>query len=72
MISAYFDSYPIYFRISECTTEISETRRRRDADLKELETTTKELAVMSDAEKQRIIVQISAVQTELKRTMDER
>ena len=27
---------------------------------------------MSDAEKQRIIVQISAVQTELKRTMDER
>ena len=62
----------LYFRISECTTEISETRRRRDADLKELETTTKELAVMSDAEKQRIIVQISAVQTELKRTMDER
>ena len=72
IISAYFNSYPFYIRISECTTEISETRRRRDADLKELETTTKELAVMSDAEKQRIIVQISAVQTELKRTMDER
>ena len=60
------------FRISEVSTEIAETRRRRDADLKDLESTTKELAVMSDAEKQRIIVQISAVQTELKRTMDER
>jgi len=66
------DQSALNTRISECTTEISETRRRRDADLKELETTTKELAVMSDAEKQRIIVQISAVQTELKRTMDER
>ena len=60
------------FRISECSTEIAETRRQRNADFKDLETTTKELAVMSDAEKQRIIVQISAVQTELKRTMDER
>ena len=54
------------------STEIAETRRRRDADLKDLESTTKELAVMSDAEKQGIIMQISAVQTELKRTMDDR
>ena len=60
------------FRISEVSTEIAETRRRRDADLKDLESTTKELAVMSDAEKQGIIMQISAVQTELKRTMDDR
>ena len=60
------------FRITECSTEIAETRRKRDADLKALEATTKELANMSAAEKQRIIVQISAVQTELKTTMDER
>ena len=60
------------YRISECTAEIAELRRKRDADFKELEATTKELANMSDAEKQRIVVQISAVQTELKRTMDER
>ena len=54
------------------TAEVAETRRKRDADLRELANTTRELANMSDAEKQRIIVQISAVQTELKRTMDER
>ena len=59
-------------RISELTAEVSETRRKRDADLRELANTTRELANMSDAEKQRIIVQISSVQTELKRTMDER
>lgn len=59
-------------RISELSAEVSETRRKRDADLRELANTTRELANMSDAEKQRIIVQISAVQTELKRTMDER
>ena len=54
------------------TSEVAETRRKRDTDLRELANTTRELANMSDAEKQRIIVQISAVQTELKRTMDER
>ena len=54
------------------SAEVAETRRKRDADLRELANTTRELANMSDAEKQRIIVQISAVQTELKRTMDER
>ena len=31
-----------------------------------------EMAVMSDAEKQQIVMQISSVQTDLKRTMDER
>ena len=65
----------LYFlrrRISELTAEVAETRRKRDADLRELAATTRELANMSDAEKQRIIVQISAVQTDLKRTMDER
>ncbi len=64
--------YSDFYRINECSTEIADTRRKRDADLKALEATTKELATMSDAEKQRIIVQISAVQTDLKRTMDER
>ena len=66
--------YPIFLhrRISELTAEVSETRRKREADLRELATTTRELANMSDAEKQRIIVQISSVQTDLKRTMDER
>lgn len=59
-------------RISECNAEIADGRRKRDADLKELQVATKELATMSDAEKQRIIVQISAVQTDLKRTIDER
>ena len=59
-------------RITELSAEVAETRRKRDADLRELANTTRELANMSDAEKQRIIVQISAVQTELKRTMDER
>merc|ERR1712226_1563340 len=59
------DQHDLSSRISELSAEVSETRRKRDADLREL-------ANMSDAEKQRIIVQISAVQTELKRTMDER
>ena len=63
---------PKFFRITELSAEVAETRRKRDADLRELANTTRELANMSDAEKQRIIVQISAVQTELKRTMDER
>ena len=62
----------LHRRISELTAEVSETRRKREADLRELATTTRELANMSDAEKQRIIVQISSVQTDLKRTMDER
>ncbi len=65
-------TFILFHRISECTAEIGETRRKREADLKELETMTKEMAEMSNAEKQRIIVQISSVQTELKRTMDER
>ena len=60
------------FRVTECNAEISEIRRKRDTDLKELEAATKELATMSNAEKQRIVMQISSVQTELKRTMDER
>ena len=59
-------------RIGECNTKIVDTHQRREAELKEVESKTKELAVMSDAEKQRIVVQISSVQTELKRTMDER
>ena len=59
-------------RIAECNAEVSEIRRKRDTDLKALETSTKELASMGDAEKQKIIMQISSVQTELKRTMDER
>ena len=63
---------PKFDRITELSAEVAETRRKRDADLRELANTTRELANMSDAEKQRIIVQISAVQTELKRTMDER
>ena len=63
---------PKFYRITELSAEVAETRRKRDADLRELSNTTRELANMSDAEKQRIIVQISAVQTELKRTMDER
>lgn len=58
--------------MTECNAEISEIRRKRDTDLKELEAATKELASMSNAEKQRIVMQISSVQTELKRTMDER
>ena len=59
-------------RIGECNSKIVDTHQRREADLKEVESKTKELAVMSDAEKQQIVVQISSVQTELKRTMDER
>ena len=59
-------------RIGECDTKIVDTHQRREADLKEVESKTKEMSVMSDAEKQRIVVQISSVQTELKRTMDER
>ena len=40
--------------------------------MKNLESKMEEMAVMSDAEKQQIIMQISSVQTDLKRTMDER
>ena len=72
IIEAIYPSLNSSCRISELTAEVSETRRKRDADLRELANTTRELANMSDAEKQRIIVQISSVQTELKRTMDER
>ena len=90
------DQQTLNTRISECNTDVSEIRRARDTDLKALEVSTKELASMGDAEKQRIMfvyiiclfifefrknsansfflfrMQISAVQTELKRTMDER
>ena len=40
--------------------------------MKNLESKMEEMAVMSDAEKQQIVMQISSVQTDLKRTMDER
>ena len=71
-VNIFFSIIPKFYRITELSAEVAETRRKRDADLRELANTTRELANMSDAEKQRIIVQTSAVQTELKRTMDER
>ena len=48
------------------------TRRKREADLKQLEAKTKELANMSSAEKQKIVMQISSVQTELQQVIDSR
>ena len=63
---------PFIFRINDLTNDVNETRKRREKDLKELETTTKEMAKMSDAEKQGIVVQISAVQTELRNSLESR
>ena len=63
---------PLTARIDDCKVEIEETRRSQEADVKSFESKIKELAAMSDAEKQQIIMQISSVQTELKMAMDER
>ena len=49
------DQQTLNTRISECNTDVSEIRRKRDTDLKALEVSTKELATMGDAEKQRIM-----------------
>ena len=49
------DQQTLNTRISECNTDVSEIRRARDTDLKALEVSTKELASMGDAEKQRIM-----------------
>ena len=54
------------------TKEMIEAQRRREKDLKDVAATTKEMSSMSDSEKQRIIVQISAVQTELHSALDSR
>ena len=51
---------------------MEETRKKRDRDLRTLEEKTKELANMSSAEKQKIVMQISSVQTELGRLIDTR
>ena len=63
---------PLTARIDDCKVEIEETRRSQEADVKSFESKIKELAAMSDAEKQQIIMQISSVQTDLKMAMDER
>ena len=51
---------------------MAEQRRRREADLREVVNQTRELANISEAEKQRMVVQISAVQTDLQRMVEER
>ena len=63
---------PLTARIDDCKVEMEETRRSQEANVKSFESKIKELAAMSDAEKQQIIMQISSVQTELKMAMDER
>lgn len=66
------DMNTINGRLDELTASVQETRKRREKDLKELEGTTRELAKMSESEKQNIVVKISAVQTELKQSLETR
>ena len=66
-----YDNY-IYSRVTELSKELGDDRRRRDADLSDLRSATKQASNLSDAEKQRLIVQISAVQTELQSTLESR
>merc|ERR1712223_309425 len=59
-------------RITEVASEMADQRRRREADLRDVVNQTREIASTSEAEKQKIIMQMSAVTTDLKRTLEER
>jgi hypothetical protein len=58
--------------MSEVSHALSSAQKTRDIEMKDLRTTTMELVEMSDAEKQKIVMQISAVQTELQGLIDKR
>ena len=53
-------------------SEVADQRRRREADLRDVVNQTRELASTSEGEKQKMIMQMSAVTTDLKRTLEER
>ncbi|XP_023347472.1 CAP-Gly domain-containing linker protein 1 [Eurytemora carolleeae] len=59
-------------RITGLVSDLSDRDRKREAETREQETRAREQAGLGSAEKQKIIMQISAVQTDLKRTLDER
>ena len=62
----------VFSRITEVASELADQRRRREADLRDVVNQTRELASTSEGEKQKMIMQMSAVTTDLKRTLEER
>eukprot|EP00090_Calanus_glacialis_P000735 TRINITY_DN10508_c0_g1_i1.p1 TRINITY_DN10508_c0_g1~~TRINITY_DN10508_c0_g1_i1.p1 ORF type:complete len:731 (-),score=252.70 TRINITY_DN10508_c0_g1_i1:1342-3315(-) len=59
-------------RITEVVADLSERDRRRESEQREQEAKNREQTTVGSAEKQKIIMQISAVQTDIKRNLEER
>ena len=59
-------------KINNLDIDVKDTKTKRDKDVRDMETNIKGVAKMKDSEKQSIVVQISAVQTELKQAIAER
>ena len=60
------------FRLTEVSHALTTAQKQRDIEMKELKATTKELVNVSDGEKQRIVMQISAVQTDMQANLEKR
>jgi len=59
-------------RITEVVADLAERERTREGESREAEARSREQAGVGNAEKQKIIMQISAVQSDIKRTLEER
>ena len=59
-------------RLGDVTKELNELKKKQEKDLKALDSAYREQGKMGDAEKQKIVMQISAVQTELRNSLDSR
>ncbi|CAG0892938.1 unnamed protein product [Darwinula stevensoni] len=60
----------LFQRWQQVSNDVSETRRGRDAQSRQMELLLRETSNMSDAEKQKILMQVSAVTQDLRRTIE--